>query len=139
MVAARMRYELRVATLLSEAALATFRVPVRPTAMPRDTVYRFRVPADRDASELLHRLIECNVQVLEIRRCPEPSRRDRGTAQVRQEAPPPETGDPVATAVGVVIPFPVRTRPCPPGGDPAPGSCSSAQPGLDPDGGGSSG
>jgi hypothetical protein len=139
MVAARMRYELRVATLLSRAALATFRVPVRPTAMPRDTVYRFRVPADRDASELLHRMIECNVQVLEIRRCPQPSHRDRGTAQVRQEAPPPETGDPVATAVGVVIPFPVRTRPCPPGGDPAPGSCSSAQPGLDPDGGGSSG
>ena len=71
-----MRYELRVATLLSQAALATFRVPVRPTAMPRDTVYRFLVPADRDAFEVLHRLIECDVEVLEIRRCLEPTRRD---------------------------------------------------------------
>ena len=44
MGAARTRYELRVGTVISEAALATFRIPVRPTAVPRNTVYRFRRP-----------------------------------------------------------------------------------------------
>jgi hypothetical protein len=133
MVAPRTRYELRVGTVLSRAALATFPVPVRPTDVPRNTVYRFRVPADRDPSEVLHRLTEHDVQVLEIRRCHEPSRRDRGTAQVRQEAPPPETGDPGATGVGVVIAFPVRSGPCPRGAVPELGGCSSAEPGLDPE------
>jgi hypothetical protein len=139
MAAAGTRYELRVATRLSRAALATFRVPVRPTDVPRNTVYRFRVSADLDPSEVLHRLIEHDVQVLEIRRCHEPSPRERGTAQARQESPPPETGDPAAPAVGVVIPFPVRTVPCPQGVDPALDGCSPAQPRLDPDGGGSAG
>ena len=114
MAAARFRYELRVGTLVSEAALATFRISLRPTAVPRNTIYRFRVPADRDLSEILHRLTERNVQVLEIRQCTEPRRRDRGTEQVREEAlreeaPRPEAPradiDPVASADGVVVPF----------------------------------
>jgi hypothetical protein len=117
-----------VATFLSQAALATFRVPLRTTAMPRNSTYRFRVAADRDPSEVLHRLTECDVEVLEIRRCPEPSRRRRGTAPVRQEAPPPKTGDPAPTDVGVVIPLPVRTGPRPAGIDPAPDGCSSTDP-----------
>jgi hypothetical protein len=133
MVAPRTRYELRVGTVLSRAALATFPVPVRPTDVPRNTVYRFRVPADRDPSEVLHRLTEHDVQVLEIRRCREPSRRDRGTAQAQEEAPPPETGDPGATGAGVVIAFPVRSGPCPRGVVPELGGCSSAEPGLDPE------
>ena len=99
----RTRYELRVGALVSKEALASFRVPLTPIAVPRDTVYRFRVPADRDLSDVLRRLIERDVQVVEIRRCPEPRGRDRGAAQVPAEPLLQQTADPVG---GVVIPFP---------------------------------
>jgi hypothetical protein len=105
MEAARTRYELRVGTLVSRAALATFRIAVRPTAVPRSTVYRFRVRADHDLPEVLHRLTERHVEVLEIRQCPEPRSRDRGTGQVRPEEPRQETGDAGAATDGVVVPF----------------------------------
>src|SRR6476661_7674899 len=114
MSAALTRYELRVGTLLSRAAVAAFHVPVTPTAIPRNTVYRFRIPADRDPSEVLHRLTEFDVQVLEIRRCSDVGRRDRGQVSPGREAPPPETPappvttEPAGTAVGVVLPFPGR-------------------------------
>jgi hypothetical protein len=101
MEAAPIRYELRVGTVVSEAALATFRGLVRPTAVPRHTLYRLRVSADRDLSEVLHLLTERAVEVLEIRRCVEPRPRNDGTAgagqQQMQEADP--------GAVGVVLPF----------------------------------
>src|SRR5919112_189725 len=77
MGAARNRFELRVGTLLSPAALAAFRVPVRPTSVPRNTVYRLRIPADRDLTDVVHRLTEQHVELLEIRRGPEPPRRSR--------------------------------------------------------------
>jgi hypothetical protein len=127
MAAGRTRYELRVATLLSRAALATFRVPVKTTVMPRNTVYRLRVSADRDPSELLDRLTECDVEVLEIRRCPEPSRRVRAEP-VRQEALPPATEDPDRVTAGVVIPFPVRSTARRQRGALTPGECSSTEP-----------
>jgi hypothetical protein len=111
------RYELRVRTLLSRAALAAFHIPVTRTAIPRNTVYRFRIPADRDPSEVLHRLTECDVQVLEIRRCSEGSRRDPGPGQPRPAGPPPETGEPAAATAGVVIPFPLQPRRFDPDGD----------------------
>ena len=117
MATARIRYELLVRTVVSEAMLATFHVPVSLTAVPRRTVYRFRVPADRDLSEVLSRLTERDVQVLEIRRCPELRPRHSGTAQVRPEALRQETVEGAATAVGVVVPFrggarqvPIRRR-----------------------------
>jgi hypothetical protein len=91
------RFELRVGTVVSEAALRTFQVPVRPIAVPRNTVYRLRIPADRDVSAVLSRLIAYDVQVLEIRRCPEPARRTR-----RPDPTPPVIHD----ASGVVVPFP---------------------------------
>jgi hypothetical protein len=94
------RFELRVGTVVSEAALRTFQVPVRPIAVPRNTVYRLRIPADRDVSAVLSRLTAYDVQVLEIRRCPEPARRPP-----RPDASPPE----IYTASGVVVPFPRRT------------------------------
>jgi hypothetical protein len=109
MEAVRTRYEVLVGTVVSKAALATFRVPVRPTAVPRRMVYRFRVPADRDLSDVLHWLTERDVQVLQIRRCPEPPRRTRGTAPEGQEEPPHQRGDPAASAGGVVVPFPAGT------------------------------
>jgi hypothetical protein len=122
MMAPRARYELRVATLLSRAALARFGVPVSTTVVPRSSVYRFRIPADGDPSEVLHRLTECDVQILEIRRCPEPRRRDQEPAQVRRDPPPPKAEDDDAdTAVGVVIPFPARSEHRPGRIDPAPG------------------
>jgi hypothetical protein len=107
----RTRYELRVETRLSRAALATFRVPVSPTDVPRSTVYRFRVSTDRDPSEVVHRLTEVDVQVLEIRRCHAPSPRPRQTAPVQQEPPPPETSGPAGGEGGLVIPFPRAGKP----------------------------
>ena len=104
------RYELRVSTLLSRAALAAFHIPVTPIAIPRNTVYRFRIPADRDPSEVLHRLTEFDVQVLEIRRCSDVSRRDGAPERPRRESPPPETGDPAAADTGVVVQLRGRTR-----------------------------
>jgi hypothetical protein len=103
------RFELRVGTVVSEAALRTFQVPLRPTAVPRNTVYRLRIPADCDVSAVLSRLTEYDVQVLEIRRCPEPARRTPTPAPVPQVAPPADE------AAGVVLPFPRRagTRPAP--------------------------
>jgi hypothetical protein len=104
MAMAGTRYELRVGTRVSEATLAAFRVPVRPTVVPRSTVYRLRVPADRDLSEVLQLLTEREVQVLEIRRCTEGRRRDGG-------APRAEVAVPAEAAAtdGVVVPFPRRT------------------------------
>jgi hypothetical protein len=126
MESARTRYELRVATLVSSAALATFRVAVRPTAVPRNTVYSFRVPADRDLSEVLDRLTERQIQVLEIRRCPEPRRR-RATAPSRQEAAREEAARQDAEDVaGVVLPF--RGATAAPPGEPGRDPGGTAQP-----------
>jgi hypothetical protein len=124
MVAPRTRYELRVETRLSPAALATFCVPVRPTDVPRNTVYRFRIPGDLDPYEVLHRLAEHDVQVLELRRCHEPSRRPRRTPPVPPTAGAPQDDGPSpTTATGVVIPFPARTGHRPPDA-PVPDACA---------------
>jgi hypothetical protein len=115
MEAPRNRFELRIGTLLSPAALATFRVRVRPTRVPRNTVHRLRIPADRDLTDVVHRLTERHVELLEIRRGPEPPRgaRRRPPGDER-EAPGP--ADPGAD---VVVPLrPARCpRPSPPGPD----------------------
>lgn len=105
MGAARIRYELRVGTHVGTAALSTLRVPVRPTAVPRRTLYRIRVPADRDLTEVLDRLIERDVEVLEIRRCPDGPPRDRGSAPAGPGRSSRQAGDAPADADGVVVPF----------------------------------
>jgi hypothetical protein len=103
MEAARTRFEVRVETLVSKAALATFGVPVQPTTVLRNTVYRFRVPADRDLAQVLHLLTERDVQVLEIRQCSE-----------RRDPPSPEAGRDdgrsAAPVDAVVVPFRARPR-----------------------------
>src|SRR5690348_9068721 len=104
MAMAGIRYELRVGTRVSEAMLAAFRIAVRPTVVPRNTVYRLRVPADRDLAEVLQLLTDSEVQVLEIRRCTEQRRPDR-------VSPPAEAVEPaeaVPTSGAVVLPFPGR-------------------------------
>ena len=129
MEAARNRFELRIGTLLSPAALAAFRVPVSPTIVPRNTVYRLRVPADRDLTDVVHRLIERHVEVLEIRRGSEPPRRScRPPAGDQLDVPGPD-----GTGTGVVVPLrtgtgsssavagpdtrpPLGPTPCPPDG-----------------------
>ena len=105
MAMAGTRYELRVGTRVSEATLAAFRIPVRTTVVPRNTVYRLRVPADRDLAEVLQLLTESAVQVLEIRRCTERRRPDR----VSPPAEAVQPADVVATSGAVVLPFPRRT------------------------------
>jgi hypothetical protein len=115
MEAARNRFELRIGTLLSPAALATFRVPVRPTSVPRNTVRRLRIPADRDLTDVVRRLIEQHVELLEIRRGPEPPRggRRRPAADDREVPGPADTG------AGVVVPLQAARspRPAAPGPD----------------------
>jgi len=73
--------------------------------VPRNTVYRLRVPADRDLAEVLQLLTESEVQVLEIRRCTERRRPDRRSPQAEAVQP----ADVVPTSGGVVVPFPRRT------------------------------
>lgn len=67
MTTGRNSYELLVGTHLSTAILATFPVRLRPTAVPRQAVHRLRVGADRDLTEIVRRLTERQVQLLEIR------------------------------------------------------------------------
>jgi hypothetical protein len=102
---ARTRYELRVETVVGPAALAAFRVPLRPTAVPRRTVFRFRVPADRDLTEVVRRLIERDVELLEIRRGPSPRRSRRAPAV-------PDV---------VIVPFRTATEIAPAGAEAQPG------------------
>jgi hypothetical protein len=121
MEAARNRFELRIGTLLSPAALATFRVPVRPTSVPRNTVRRLRIPADRDLTDVVHRLIERHVELLEIRRGPEPPRsgRRRPPGDQREAPAPADTGADVV---------PLRPARCPRPSAPGPGTRSRLEP-----------
>jgi len=105
METARNRYEVRVGTHVSTAAISTFRVPVTPTVVPRRTVYRFRVPADRDLAEVLGRLIGRDVQVLEIRQCPEPPGRGCGPPPDPREEGREDAGCAVPAGDGVVVPL----------------------------------
>jgi hypothetical protein len=86
---ARTSYEVVVARHVSPATLATFPVPLVPTAVPRNTVYRLRVGvgSDGDIADIVRRLTDRGVALLEIRRCPEGS-------WWRRE--PPGAVDPVA-------------------------------------------
>jgi hypothetical protein len=122
MAAARNRFELRIGTLLSPAALATFRVPLRPTSVPRNTVHRLRIPADRDLTDVVLRLIEQHVELLEIRRGPEPPRggRRRPPADDRGVPGPADTG------ADVVIPLQPARDPMP--SSPGPDTRSPFQP-----------
>lgn len=109
----RTRYELLVERHLSPATLATFPVALTTTAVPRNRVRRLRVPGDRDLAEVVRRLTERRVQLLEIRRCPAP-----GDAPRRQEAPRIVSSPDLGSAD--LIPFP---RPVP-----APSPPQEAQP-----------
>jgi hypothetical protein len=68
---ARTSYELFVGRHVSPATLATFPVALVPTAVPRNTVRRLRVDADSDLADIVRRLTERDVELLEIRRCPD--------------------------------------------------------------------
>ena len=120
MGAGRSRYEVRVGTVISPATLASLRVPVRPITVRRNTIYWIRVLASRDISEVLHRLTEHDVQVLEIRRRAEPSPSERRAVRPpSEESVRPVTGDVPLPADGVVVPFRRRSSPTPvlkPGG-----------------------
>ena len=74
MSAAGTTFELLVGTLMSPATLATFPGLTRTALAPR-TVHRLRVGAHRDLPEIVAQLTEHDVELLEIRRCPEQPRR----------------------------------------------------------------
>jgi hypothetical protein len=71
MSSARTSFELLVRRHVSAAALATFPVALVPTAVPRKTVHRLRVSVDSDLADIVGRLTERDVGLLEIRRCPD--------------------------------------------------------------------
>jgi hypothetical protein len=103
--AARTRYELRVGTHVSEATVASFHLAVHRTAVRRKSVYRFLVPTDRDLSDVLNLLTERDVQVLEIRRCPEPWPRRPAAGSLQPGQPPREAEETPAPVGAVVLPF----------------------------------
>ena len=105
MAAGETRFEVRVGTLLSQATLAAFRLPLSRIDVPHSTLHRLRIPADRGVTEVLHRLIERDVQVVEIRQCAAPRRRDGGAEQVAPDKTAPDETAPDETADGVVLPF----------------------------------
>lgn len=82
------RYELLVERHLSPATLATFPVALTITAVPRNRVRRLRVPGDRDLADVVRRLTDRSVQLLEIRRCPAPDDAVRRPATPRVVASP---------------------------------------------------
>lgn len=106
MKAAQTRYEVLVETVVSPVALASLHLAVTPTPVPRKTVYRLRVGADRDIAQVVQRLTESGVELLEIRKCPaRPERRRR----------PPGQGcgvgaDEDAAPAGVVVPLHAARR-----------------------------
>jgi hypothetical protein len=53
--------------VLSPALVASFPVPLASAAVPRRTVHRLHVRADRGITELVRRLAECGVEVLDVR------------------------------------------------------------------------
>ena len=122
----RVRYELRIETVVSPATLATFRVPVEPTAVPRRTVHRLRVPADRDLTEVVDRLTARDVELLEIRRCDEAAPRPRPEPDVLDRRGPREQalrGAQHRAPVGALVVVPGLERPDPlaqPGQEPPP-------------------
>jgi hypothetical protein len=64
------RYELRIRTGVSRALTATFRHRTDDTVIGRNTARRLRVVADTDdIPDVLRRLTECDVDVLELRVC----------------------------------------------------------------------
>jgi hypothetical protein len=101
MAAGETRFEVRVGTLLSQATVAAFRLPLSRIDVPHSTLHRLRIPADRDVPEVLHQLIERDVQVVEIRQCAVHDRREEPRAE---QADPDETA-PDETADDVVLPF----------------------------------
>lgn len=98
---ARTSFEIFVSRHLSPATLATLPLALMPTVIPRNTVHRVRVDADTDIAEIIRRLTERDVELLEIRRCPQgPPRPPR--------QPVPWTVPPEDDGSDVVVPLPVR-------------------------------
>jgi hypothetical protein len=63
-------YELRIRTVVSRALAASFRHRAGDTVIRGNTVRRLRVVADtEDIPEVLRRLIESDVDLLELRVC----------------------------------------------------------------------
>jgi hypothetical protein len=103
--AARSCYEIVVRTRVSPAALARLRLTLAPTAVPRRMVYRLRIPADRDITEVVERLTVRGIQLLEVRKTP-------GRAATRH----PATGAgaaPEQPCADVIAPFRTVAGPAP--------------------------
>src|SRR3954467_15412969 len=67
------RYEIRIRTALSRPLAASFRNCIRRAVIPRHTIYRLRFREDEghvDLAEVLQRLTDCDIDVLDIRACP---------------------------------------------------------------------
>src|SRR4051812_22196028 len=87
---ARKRYEIFVRTRMSPAALARLRIALTPTTVPGNRVHRLRVRGDRDIADVVHTLIERDIELLELR---------RRTEWVSSSAGEPSGAD-------VIVPFP---------------------------------
>lgn len=97
---ARTSYELFVGRRLSPATLATFPVALVPTPVPRNTVRRLRVGADRDIAEIVRTLTERDIALIDIRRSPQFPRPDP-EPRARWNVPSEDDG-----GSAVVVPLP---------------------------------
>jgi hypothetical protein len=91
-----MRYELLVERHLTPATLATFPVALTTTTVPRNRVRRLRVHADQDLADVVRRLTERRIQLLEIRRCPPPATPPPPASSRPLDGGEPGTVDPIA-------------------------------------------
>jgi hypothetical protein len=104
------RFEVLVGTLVSPPMLAAFRLPLKRVVIPRNQLRRLRIAADRDVPAVLHRLTERDVEVLEIRQCTAPARREDAAPPRPPAAPAPDEAAPDEAVAGVVVPFRRRAR-----------------------------
>jgi hypothetical protein len=82
----RTRYDIRVSTAVIPALVASF--PVRATAVvvPRRAVFRLRVSGHQDIADVVRRLVESGLEVVEVR--------------AHRSAPSPELTAPAPVAGG---------------------------------------
>ena len=69
-VPVRASYDIRIGTALSPALVASFPVRATSVVVPRGAVYRLRVSGQRDIAEVVRRLVDAGIAVLEVHRSP---------------------------------------------------------------------
>jgi hypothetical protein len=65
---ARSSYDIRIGSALSPALAASFPVRATSVVVPRGAVYRVRVSGQQDIADVVRRLLDAGIAVLEVHR-----------------------------------------------------------------------